>query len=129
VPLDPAYAEARLRFMITDSGARVVLTRADVAATLPAHGAETLIVDELVKTPSPVSIAAVRAPVQPLHLANIIYTSGSTGMPKGVMVPHRGLVNLTYWYALFCWVLFLRFLCCAVAGVLMAHAGIAATTV
>src|SRR5207244_2567933 len=27
-------------------------------------------------------------------LAYVIYTSGTTGRPKGVMVPHRGLVSL-----------------------------------
>ena len=29
------------------------------------------------------------------HLAYVIYTSGSTGLPKGVMIEHSGLVNLT----------------------------------
>ncbi len=28
---------------------------------------------------------------------NIIYTSGSTGNPKGVMVPHRGIINRLRW--------------------------------
>lgn len=34
-------------------------------------------------------------PVLPQHLAYIIYTSGSTDKPKGVMISHRGLANLT----------------------------------
>ncbi|PPJ44475.1 hypothetical protein C0075_26410, partial [Rhizobium sp. KAs_5_22] len=29
----------------------------------------------------------------PQHLAYVIYTSGSTGQPKGVLVPHGGVVN------------------------------------
>ena len=33
--------------------------------------------------------------VTPAHLAYLIYTSGSTGAPKGVLIPHGGLVNLT----------------------------------
>lgn len=31
-------------------------------------------------------------------LAYIIYTSGSTGVPKGIMIEHRGLLNLCNWH-------------------------------
>ena len=32
--------------------------------------------------------------LRPEHLAYVIYTSGTTGWPKGVMLEHRGIVNL-----------------------------------
>ncbi|HLL48137.1 MAG TPA: AMP-binding protein, partial [Longimicrobiaceae bacterium] len=42
VPLDPAYPRERLRFMLEDSGARLLLTQARLAGSLPQHGAEVL---------------------------------------------------------------------------------------
>ncbi|MGD2148346.1 MAG: non-ribosomal peptide synthetase, partial [Anaerolineae bacterium] len=35
--------------------------------------------------------------LSPDNLAYVIYTSGTTGRPKGVLVPHRGVVN-NVWY-------------------------------
>jgi amino acid adenylation domain-containing protein len=73
VPIDTAFPPERVAYMVSDSGARVVLSRADfdVAGS-----------DEPLETP-----------VEPHHLAYVIYTSGSTGKPKGVCIEHRNIVN------------------------------------
>ncbi len=46
VPLDPSYPRERLKFMLRDSGARVVLTVRSLAATLPSLAAETIHLDD-----------------------------------------------------------------------------------
>ncbi|MEV0584413.1 amino acid adenylation domain-containing protein [Nonomuraea sp. NPDC050310] len=87
VPLDPRYPEARLRFMLDDSGTALALTTPELAGRLPG-------VPCLVDFPGEPPAGLVLPRVSPDDLAYLIYTSGSTGTPKGVMVPHRGVVNL-----------------------------------
>ncbi|NRQ32471.1 amino acid adenylation domain-containing protein [Nonomuraea sp. NN258] len=89
VPLDPRYPESRLRFMLEDSGSVLALTTAELAERLP--GVTAFVTAEFPQVP-PDDLVLPR--VSPDHLAYVIYTSGSTGVPKGVMVPHRGVVNL-----------------------------------
>jgi amino acid adenylation domain-containing protein len=91
LPLDPAYPDERLAYMLEDSGAQLVVTAADAADRLPA-GVEQLRLDEH-ETQS--ERADFMLPeVSPEALAYVIYTSGSTGRPKGVQVTHANVVRL-----------------------------------
>ncbi|OZV80550.1 non-ribosomal peptide synthetase [Micromonospora echinospora] len=105
LPLDPALPAERLRFMLADSGARVVLTSRAVADRLAgvldaaptvlllddtgAHTGTSGTVDDAAGTDEPDPAAP-----HPDALAYLLYTSGSTGRPKGVAVPHRAVLNL-----------------------------------
>jgi amino acid adenylation domain-containing protein/non-ribosomal peptide synthase protein (TIGR01720 family) len=94
LPLDPAYPNERLAYMLADAQPQVVLTHAAHVPELPPHTAQIVVVDPAWHmfgsyfTSNPVSN------VTPQNLAYVIYTSGSTGRPKGVLVPHQGLSNL-----------------------------------
>ncbi len=91
VPLDIAYPKERLAFMLADTRARVLITQRGLVAQLPAHRAEALCLEDLpAEGPGHDPVSGVR----PHHLAYVIYTSGSTGQPKGVLLGHRGAVNL-----------------------------------
>jgi natural product biosynthesis luciferase-like monooxygenase protein len=91
VPMDPAYPAERLALYLDDSAARVVVTRSDVAHTLP-QTAQTLMLDTEPRM-GDAPDAQVDGFAGPDDLAYVIYTSGSTGRPKGVMVTHRNVAN------------------------------------
>ncbi|MET8541140.1 amino acid adenylation domain-containing protein [Kitasatospora sp. NPDC004799] len=96
LPLSPEYPEDRLRYMIEDSGTRVVLTQAHLrerlAGLVPAGTAVVTFEDA-----PPVRDAAGEEAVEPDALAYVIYTSGSTGRPKGVLIEHRSVVSQLRW--------------------------------
>ncbi|MFI2606495.1 amino acid adenylation domain-containing protein [Kitasatospora sp. NPDC018619] len=101
LPADPAYPAERLRHMLTDSRAALVLTTAEAAGQLPATDAPLLLLDspehlaDLAARPATPFTAAERVrPVSTLNTAYVIYTSGSTGVPKGVAVTHTGLPSM-----------------------------------
>ena len=48
--------------------------------------------------PSAAKLALSRSR-SPDDIAYVLYTSGSTGKPQGVMVPHRGVLNIISWFA------------------------------
>ncbi|MFF4663660.1 amino acid adenylation domain-containing protein [Streptomyces sp. NPDC001282] len=95
LPLDPANPADRLRHVLTDAGAAVLV--AD-SGTLPllgdAHDGPLVVLDrdraalaaEPATEPEPLSV--------PDNTVYVIYTSGSTGRPKGVTLTHTNVVRL-----------------------------------
>ncbi|MET7714557.1 non-ribosomal peptide synthase/polyketide synthase [Streptomyces sp. NPDC005407] len=97
LPIDARQPAERIRFMIADSGASLMLTSGSEA--VPADALDgvpvALLDDRLVR--DRIDAGPQTAPdftVGGAGLAYVIYTSGSTGTPKGVALTHGGAVNL-----------------------------------
>src|SRR6185295_1925458 len=104
--LDPTYPVDRLQAMLRQSRAAVVLCEGEAAARLGPVEGEILILDGLLADPAGEAGAPPDTPprtppdiaLDPDHLAFLVYTSGSTGEPKGIAIPHRGLLNMVHWH-------------------------------
>jgi len=90
VPVDPHSPAERVRFILKDSGAKLLLTNAQGRAALQPSGLDGVAVEELGQ-PRKGELACL---TRGEHAAYMIYTSGSTGMPKGVIVTHQNVARL-----------------------------------
>ncbi|OBK19441.1 non-ribosomal peptide synthetase [Mycobacterium asiaticum] len=84
LPIDPAFPEDRIDYLVSDAGPKIVIGQQELIA---AEGTATLLSDAVVTD------ADRLRPLHPEHLAYVIYTSGSTGQPKGVAVPHHAIAE------------------------------------
>jgi amino acid adenylation domain-containing protein len=97
VALDPANPLERLRFMLRDSGADVVVTTSAIASQL-AHPGTVVTFDAAAPELDGEVPVGVPEAAEGGTLAYVVYTSGSTGLPKGVLVEHASLANLASWH-------------------------------
>jgi amino acid adenylation domain-containing protein/thioester reductase-like protein len=99
VPIDPSYPDNRARAIFSQLGSRIVLTSAALSDRARAWGAEAWALDSgsIREAMEKQSISRPERSADPSRLAYVIFTSGSTGQPKGVMIPHRGIVNRILW--------------------------------
>ncbi|CAM4006604.1 non-ribosomal peptide synthetase [Pseudoalteromonas byunsanensis] len=104
VPVDPDYPQARIDFIASDCKAKWLITRSDSLdklSSLAQAGCQVLCIDDY-HLEHDIIIASKEVKSLPVvtseQLAYVIYTSGTTGNPKGVMIPHHGLMNLCLWH-------------------------------
>lgn len=92
-PLNLDAPQERIKFILNDVGARIVLCSPELATRLPSeeHGRKIIIVES--DAPGIASSSETRKSIATKHspdsLAYVMYTSGSTGTPKGVGISHR----------------------------------------
>ncbi|WP_229910005.1 amino acid adenylation domain-containing protein [Streptomyces flavofungini] len=101
LPVDPGYPDERITYMLTDSGACLVLADATTAEGLPEPNVPVFRLDDpqvaeaLTGSDGTALKDAERGrPLSVAGTAYVIYTSGSTGRPKGVAVTHSGVASM-----------------------------------
>ncbi|HEY0607284.1 MAG TPA: amino acid adenylation domain-containing protein, partial [Herpetosiphonaceae bacterium] len=94
VPLDPSYPQERLQFMVGDSRISVLVTQSSLRDKLVVPTVICLDSDQTLLDGQPITNPRSGAVAD--NLCYITYTSGSTGIPKGVVIPHRGVTRLVF---------------------------------
>ncbi|MGD2088778.1 MAG: amino acid adenylation domain-containing protein, partial [Candidatus Aminicenantes bacterium] len=107
LPLDPDYPGERIRYMLADSRAHLLLTSrglsgegkgvGSLSLELPPNDVNIIFIDDFNLDPLTGGIHHSSSNTHhPENLAYVIYTSGTTGTPKGSLIRHRNVVQLMF---------------------------------
>ena len=94
VPIDTEYPEERVRFILSDSGVKLLVGRAPAGGEALPAGVRRIAFENARGDFSDESSGGLPPSASPGNLAYVIYTSGSTGRPKGTLVTRANLARL-----------------------------------
>jgi len=89
LPIDPELPQERIDYMLKDSGAKIIVRRAEERKS---GSAEFVLSCFFLASSLPCFLASESS-----NLAYLIYTSGSTGKPKGAAISHKSISNRLHW--------------------------------
>lgn len=95
IPIDPMYPKSRTEYMLENSQSKLLLTSKQLEKNISFEN--KMFVDlsnDIIYTENNSNLNNINKPTDSSY---VIYTSGSTGLPKGVVLNHKALVNLSYY--------------------------------
>jgi amino acid adenylation domain-containing protein/non-ribosomal peptide synthase protein (TIGR01720 family) len=93
VPVDPAYPEERVQYILQDTKAACIVSNSKDAEVFKSKEVPIVLLDTFTFS---TDAASHSGSVQDHYTAYIIYTSGSTGTPKGVLVSHQNIMDYLF---------------------------------
>lgn len=94
LPVDVSIPADRVAYMLENSRASIAIAMRSMADKLLLPEVTPIFLDKVAEAIAKMPSHCQDVPCSPDQAAYIIYTSGSTGLPKGVAVPHKGVVRL-----------------------------------
>jgi amino acid adenylation domain-containing protein len=94
LPIDATFPPERLKFILKDAQAPLLLTQQHLESQLPELEAQVICLDAIRENVAKQSDENLDADISSRNIAYVIYTSGSTGKPKGMMIEHGTILNL-----------------------------------
>ncbi|CAF3262569.1 unnamed protein product, partial [Rotaria sp. Silwood2] len=96
VPIDPNYPDERIKFILEDTKAKIVISNMKYSSRLYSYNIakveiDSPIVNEVLNNTN--ITCNLDVITNERNLAYVIYTSGTTGAPKGVLVEHQSVVS------------------------------------